>query len=276
MVMSNNTTTQTDQTLIMAPRPGRFRQILVPLSGRQLDWRAMDQALIMAKHEHSRLHGLHVVPSLVELEDHYTRAIQMEFDRRCQKEQVPGGLMVEIGSVEKKVCERARWADLVVMSASHPPGRQPLARLKSRFGELVRCCSTPILAVSGPATPCEQILVAYDGSPKAKDALAIAASLNRSTQRRLALIIVTVVNNHDITTKTLVEASQYLSQYRIEANFIKAKGAAAGTILGLADEYEADLIVMGSYGLGPVWEIILGSTVDQVLRGSTRPVLICP
>ena len=36
-----------------------------------------------------------------------------------------------------------------------------------------------------------------------------------------------------------------------------------------------DLIIMGSYGLSPVVEIVLGSTVDQVLRESSLPVLIC-
>jgi nucleotide-binding universal stress UspA family protein len=32
---------------------------------------------------------------------------------------------------------------------------------------------------------------------------------------------------------------------------------------------------MGSYGFSPVLEVALGSTVDQVLRRSRQPVLVC-
>jgi nucleotide-binding universal stress UspA family protein len=35
------------------------------------------------------------------------------------------------------------------------------------------------------------------------------------------------------------------------------------------------LIVMGGYGRGPVLEVVLGSALDQVLRQSHRPTLIC-
>jgi nucleotide-binding universal stress UspA family protein len=42
-----------------------------------------------------------------------------------------------------------------------------------------------------------------------------------------------------------------------------------------AEEHECDLIIMGGYGFSPVMEIVLGSAVDEVLRASRRPVLIC-
>jgi len=32
---------------------------------------------------------------------------------------------------------------------------------------------------------------------------------------------------------------------------------------------------MGGYGLSPVLEVVLGSGVDQVLRTSRQPMLIC-
>lgn len=35
----------------------------------------------------------------------------------------------------------------------------------------------------------------------------------------------------------------------------------------------SDLIIVGGYGLGPVLEVVLASTVDELLRGSRRPVL---
>ena len=56
---------------------------------------------------------------------------------------------------------------------------------------------------------------------------------------------------------------------------MKETGPVAEAILKTAEEHESDLIIMGGYGLGPVLEVVLGSAVDQVLRASRRPMLIC-
>jgi len=37
----------------------------------------------------------------------------------------------------------------------------------------------------------------------------------------------------------------------------------------------ANLVMMGGYGFGPILERVLGSTVDEVLRESPVPVLVC-
>jgi nucleotide-binding universal stress UspA family protein len=49
----------------------------------------------------------------------------------------------------------------------------------------------------------------------------------------------------------------------------------AEAILQTAETQQSDLILIGGYGHSPVLEIVLGSAVDQVLRESHRPVLIC-
>jgi len=45
-------------------------------------------------------------------------------------------------------------------------------------------------------------------------------------------------------------------------------------ILDKAREYKADLIVMGSRGLGQIGGLILGSVSERVLHGARVPVLI--
>jgi nucleotide-binding universal stress UspA family protein len=46
-------------------------------------------------------------------------------------------------------------------------------------------------------------------------------------------------------------------------------------ILETAEEYERNLIILGGYGYRPIVEVVLGSTIDEVLRRSQHPVLIC-
>lgn len=53
-------------------------------------------------------------------------------------------------------------------------------------------------------------------------------------------------------------------------------GESAEVILQAARELDAELIVLGTQGLGGVRKWLLGSTAERVLRGTTRPVLAVP
>ena len=61
----------------------------------------------------------------------------------------------------------------------------------------------------------------------------------------------------------------------MSAVFVQADGHVPAAILQAAEEHTSDLILMGGYGHSPVVEVVLGSTVDQILRESRQPVLVC-
>lgn len=51
-------------------------------------------------------------------------------------------------------------------------------------------------------------------------------------------------------------------------------GVAADLILEKAQEWKADLIVMGTHGRRGIFRLALGSDAEQVLRGATVPVML--
>jgi len=250
-----------------------FADVLVAISGEEIGWQALDQAMAVARREGSRLLGVHVVGSRAERDDARVQAVRDEFHRRCEADGVVGELVVDAGGVARKLCERSRWADLVVVSLAHPPAPQPVARLGSGFRTLIRRCPRPVLAVPRGASALDRALLAYDGSPKAEEALFVATYL--SGQWGIPLVVVTVIETGRTTSEAMERAQGYLESHGVEATYVKESGPVAEAILGAAEAHGSNLIVMGGYGFSPVLEVVLGSAVDQVLRESRRPMLIC-
>jgi nucleotide-binding universal stress UspA family protein len=56
----------------------------------------------------------------------------------------------------------------------------------------------------------------------------------------------------------------------------ETEGAVVEELLRAADEIGADLIVMGSHGHGSVYNLLVGSVTEGVLKAARRPVLLVP
>lgn len=247
--------------------------VLVPVNGRPDGWHALDQAIVVARNEGGRINGLHVVPTEAARESEAARAVRDEFERRCAEAGLPGRLALEVGGVAETICARARWNDLVVVNLAYPPSDQPVARLRSGFRALVQRCPRPILAVPRRATGLSRALLAYDGSPKAEEALFISTYL--ALQWGVPLIVVTVMEKGDAEPAALERARGYLEGHGAQATYVVEHGPVAPAILRTAEAHGCEMILSGGYGTAPLLEVVLGSSVDQVLRESKVPVLIC-
>lgn len=278
------------ETFAPGPAPGSFRRrhepgddarlfadILVPIRGDEASWPALEAALAVAGLEGGRLHGLHIVGEHHQRDGAAAQAVRERFDTRCAAAALEGELGIGVGrDVVAAICERARWADLVALQIVHPPNQDPLARLLSGFRALLQRCPQPILAV--PCLPNASSfkptngLLSYDGSPKAQEALAVAAYLALRWQLRLTLLS---VGDGPNTAPLLARAHAYLEAHGVTATPVAEPGAVAPTILAVAAHRSCDLIITGGYGLRPELEIMLGSTLDRLVRASSVPLLIC-
>jgi nucleotide-binding universal stress UspA family protein len=249
-----------------------FTDILVGIGGEESSWMALEQAIEVARREEGHLQGLYVV---AEGEPQMTPEIQEISDRfywRCGEVGLPGRFAVDSGPVGKTICDRARWSDLVVVNLAHPPEDSALSRWGSGFRSLIRRCSRPVLAVPEVVSTLSQPLLAYDGSPKAQEALFVATYLCGRWQ--LPLIVVHV--SEDETGDEILDvARDYLMARGIEAEYLLTSGPVAEALLAVAEEWEIDLTILGGYGGNPIVEVVLGSVVDTLLGSATKPLLIC-
>jgi nucleotide-binding universal stress UspA family protein len=119
----------------------------------------------------------------------------------------------------------------------------------------------------------QQLLLAYDGSPKANEALFVARYMVE--QWHSALLVVTAGEGGRTGEALANRARGYLNEHGVKADYLIMQGEPGTVILQAAGENESDLILMGGYGSSPLAGIVAGSVVDAVLRSRNRPVLIC-
>ncbi|MFG2006691.1 universal stress protein [Spirillospora sp. NPDC048911] len=146
------------------------------------------------------------------------------------------------------------------------------------------------------------ILIAYDGSDDAKAAIEFAGRhvspapavvlavweplLVQLTRSALAPPAAFAGNDADVERQQRQEAERFAAEGaelarragltdvtpRAEAS----AGAVWATIVDVADQLDASLVVTGSRGLARARSVLLGSVSDRVLHHVKRPVLIVP
>jgi len=179
----------------------------------------------------------------------------------------------DVGKIARRICERAQWTDLIVLNLAHPPSPEPIARLSSGLRTLLRRCTRPVLTVPHQATNLGPALLAFDGSPKSREALYVAAYL--ACQWEIPLSVLTIEEEGVETKKVQDQARAYLEEHQIKADYRIDSGDAAETILTMARQKSLGWLLLGGYSASPVVEVVVGSTVETLLRRSEFPMLIC-
>jgi nucleotide-binding universal stress UspA family protein len=141
-----------------------------------------------------------------------------------------------------------------------------------------------------------RVLIAYDGSPGATQAVALAESIAwpDGSVLRIGRVIEPVVMpipgpwargaaapapelENAITEyaeETTREVVQRLSAPDRSVEGVMLRGRAAGAIIDAARDLDADLIIVGSRGHGTITSLLLGSVSSEIVDQSLCPVLV--
>ena len=139
-----------------------------------------------------------------------------------------------------------------------------------------------------------KVLVALDGSEEATLAATTAVDVAQSTGSELHLVNVRPMTMYiDPSTDRVrriadvEEAAKREAQEFLDAQLKQIQDAGGSVaqahvrlgrpdeeIVGLADEIEAGLVVMGSRGMGGLKRLLMGSVSDSVVRHAHCPVLV--
>ena len=167
---------------------------------------------------------------------------------------------------------RARHRDLVVL------GRRSVANgLPSDLVELVLMGSgRPILLAPPRSRPSLTGTIMICWKEHAAAARALGAALPfLSKSKRIVVVSVEEAGNESLDA--IRDVADQLAWHGIvaEVSLVPAEGRSAAEQLAIAAErYDADLMVMGSYGHGRARELIFGGCTQHFIDRAERPVLM--
>ncbi len=200
------------------------------------------------------------------------------FQRASEEAGVRGQFALSEDDAVKAVRQRAAYVDLVVAGLAEAGPASPAeagegrGRAKARppsLRPLLRRCPKPLLLVGAATQESRAPLVAFDGGPKAEEALYIAAYL--ALTRGVTPVVVSVSERGRPAKGNLAVAEEYLGELGIGARLVSERGPVAIALARTANAYGCDLLMMGSRRLVPWLEELTGGVLDEVLEAVTAP-----
>src|SRR6056297_3614020 len=241
-----------------------YDQVLVPVDDREPSSVALTYALEVAAAHDATAHLLYVAdtnkPSQVQYQGVVLDVLEQEGDdvlAEARERATDAGVTVDDelvqGDPRHEIVAAAERADLVVMGTHGRSGIDGYL-LGSVTEHVVRKTETPVVTVREEATwtyPYEQVLVPFDGSPHARDALDLATTVAADTGATLHLL--SVVDEptfgafgsstgdedaHELLDDTATDIDAVPVETHVES------GAVPETIRTVATDAGADLIVL--------------------------------
>lgn len=220
------------------------------------------------------MHGLHL--SAEELLAAAEREI-LEKLESVRGELVADGLAVEV-HVRRwlpadTLIEQAETLGAALIVVGQQGGRARRVLIGSTSGRVSREARIPVVVARGALRPSPplRILVAADGSPGCRAALAAARTLFPDAGLLLA----------SIRERTGGLAASALADFVHSAGIDPAtvelhstEGDAAAALLALAAKAEVDLVCAGRRGSGPLLDLLLGSVSEKLLQLAPCPLLL--
>lgn len=157
----------------------------------------------------------------------------------------------------------ARTADLIVVAKAE--GGKP--SVADRIFETALLTSgRPVLLVPGRTVPnhCASAIIAWNDSPQAARAVAGALPLLEGC-RKITLLAVEERGG----APPLEPVRAYLASHGIEAEMVVQKPcglSTGGTLMMVADDIRADLLIMGAYSHDRTRETVFGGTTRDLMR----------
>jgi nucleotide-binding universal stress UspA family protein len=217
--------------------------------------------------------GVYALPNVVAAVEDAEDEHKARIEERLVAEGASWSWLRYTGQPSQVVVDRARLADLIVLSLPDEDGGY--TGPQSIAADVALCARAPVLAVGREARRLDCLgpaMIAYNGSPEAAHALRLTLPMLRKAS---AIHIVIVAEDKAGFPPT--GASLYLSRHGLASELHEwptGEGEVADALRDAAATLGAAYIVMGAYGHSRFKETMFGGVTRNFLRHSAVPLLL--
>ncbi len=194
------------------------------------------------------------------------------FQESCERQQIAFRVRQESGESFALMTDLARYHDLMVFGLGSVfdsgPGRDP----QDTLSRLVQAGARQMIAESGEYRPIWRALLAYSGSPES------AKTMKQFVQAQVwpdvELRLLTCARSTGDAAALLAGMSAYCRVHGYEAEAEASAASPKTRILAAAQEWNADLIVLGHGGRNLRRNRVVRGTALHVLQNADRPLYL--
>jgi nucleotide-binding universal stress UspA family protein len=203
-------------------------------------------------------------------------AILSDFKGRSVKARIEVDTKLLSGIVANEIAKEAKLADLVIVGRRGINAKFEHGMLGSVTEGLIRKSPSAVFIVPSEFREIKNPLLAYDGGEHSIKLLQSAVELLKPL--RLPLTIISVADDKEASERLLKEAEDYLRDHNkgkdMKVNFVVATGLPDEAILDCYTEKAHDLLFLGATHHSKVYEMVLGSTTEHIMRVIDGPIYL--
>jgi nucleotide-binding universal stress UspA family protein len=272
-----------------------LKRILVGLGGTEYTVSAINQAVALAMTHDAEVTGVSIIDESrltysgpvpiggghyahelandrLEKAKEQSEWAEHEFTEACRAAGVRHQVLREVGEPFTLLIDQARYHDLMIFGLRSlfefdlvPDPHNVLVRL-------VQAGVRPLIAVSKGFYPVKKVLIAYSGSMES------AKAMKRFVQMRMwpeaKLRIVTFEHASDHAEKLVRDAADYCRAHGFEPEEDFVHDTARTHLLPYAEEWGADLTVVGNSAKNLLLRRIFGETALHAIQNANRPLFL--
>ncbi|MFZ0546933.1 MAG: hypothetical protein WAM60_15910 [Candidatus Promineifilaceae bacterium] len=255
-----------------------FADLLVFLFEDQDNAPILEQALIIARRDDSRLHGLcpksEETPTnaIVRLPGAPDSELRSWFEQQCQAAAIEGRLAFQTGDLVEVISERAALTDLVIYGRLSPT--ESSIEASQQLLSLIRHAPRPVFLATSMPVSLDTILLAYNGSTKSREALFAAAYM--AERWGVSLTVVVALEDSLVDETAVTQARSYLEMHEVEADYIVQESDPTALILETAERMDKPLIIAGGFNERRFGRRGSGNVISQLIAEWQGALLVCP
>jgi len=200
------------------------------------------------------------------------RVAESDFATACESAGVQYTVRHENGDPLESLISLSRYHDLVICGLKSLCEYGVVEEPPHELANLVREGVRPLLAVTDEDRAIQRVLIAYSGSMESAKTMKHFVNLGLWPQATVR--IVTFQSDQKAGQQRVDHAADYCRAHGLEPETEAVEQTPRTHLLSYADEWGADLIVMGNSAKSMLLRQLLGETALHVMRNSDLPLFL--